>query len=80
VSWGRGDRPRAGHVYDADDADDADRGDLSTAESSKPAPGHKIYSYLLRDLTIDRPRQVWAMDITYIPMARGFVYLAAVLD
>ena len=48
--------------------------------TSKPAPGHKIYPYLLRDLVIDRPNQVWAMDITYIPMARGFVYLAAVLD
>jgi len=48
--------------------------------TSKPAPGDKIYPYLLRDLTVDRPNQVWAMDITYIPMARGFVYLAAVVD
>jgi putative transposase len=48
--------------------------------TSKPAPGHKIYPYLLRKLVIDRPNQVWAMDITYIPMARGFVYLAAVVD
>src|SRR3712207_9271301 len=48
--------------------------------TSKPAPGHKIYPYLLRGMTIDRPNQVWAMDITYIPMARGFVYLAAVVD
>jgi putative transposase len=48
--------------------------------TSKPAPGHKIYPYLLRGVTIDRPNQVWAMDITYIPMARGFVYLAAVVD
>jgi putative transposase len=48
--------------------------------TSKPAPGHKIYPYLLRGLTIDRPNQVWAMDITYVPMARGFVYLAAVVD
>ena len=48
--------------------------------TSKPAPGHKIYPYLLRGLTIDRPNQVWAMDITYVPMARGFVYLAAVID
>ena len=48
--------------------------------TSKPAPGHKIYPYLLRDLIIDRPNQVWAMDITYIPMKRGFVYLAAVVD
>ena len=48
--------------------------------TTKPEPGHKIYPYLLRDLAITRPNQVWAMDITYIPMARGFVYLALVLD
>jgi putative transposase len=48
--------------------------------TTKPEPGHKIYPYLLRGIAITRPNQVWAMDITYIPMARGFVYLAAVLD
>jgi putative transposase len=48
--------------------------------TSKPAPGHKIYPYLLRNLPVTRPNQVWAMDITYIPMARGFIYLAAVVD
>jgi putative transposase len=48
--------------------------------TSKPAPGHRIYPYLLRTLAVIRPNQVWAMDITYIPMARGFVYLAAVVD
>jgi putative transposase len=48
--------------------------------TSRPAPGHKIYPYLLRTLPVTRPDQVWAMDITYIPMARGFVYLAAVVD
>jgi putative transposase len=48
--------------------------------TSKPAPGHKIYPYLLRKLPVTRPNQVWAMDITYIPMRRGFVYLAAVVD
>jgi putative transposase len=48
--------------------------------TSKPAPGHKIYPYLLRKLAVTRPNQVWAMDITYIPMARGYVYLAAVVD
>ena len=48
--------------------------------TSKPAPGHKIYPYLLRNLPVTRPNHVWAMDITYIPMARGFVYLAAVVD
>ena len=49
-------------------------------DTSKPAPGHKLYPYLLRDLPVTRPDQVWAMDITYVPMARGFVYLAAVID
>jgi putative transposase len=48
--------------------------------SSKRHPGHPVYPYLLRGLTVDRPNQVWAMDITYIPMARGFVFLAAVMD
>jgi len=48
--------------------------------TSKPAPDHKIYPYLLRGVKIERPDHVWAMDITYIPMARGFVYLAAVVD
>ena len=48
--------------------------------TSKPAPGHKIYPYLLRKLAVTRPNQVWATDITYIPMARGFVYLIANVD
>ena len=48
--------------------------------TSKPAPGHKIYPYLLRKLAVTRPNQVWATDITYIPMARGFVYLIAIVD
>jgi putative transposase len=48
--------------------------------TSKPASGHKIYPYLLRSVAVERPNQAWAMDITYIPMARGFVYLAAVVD
>ena len=48
--------------------------------TTKPEPGHKVYPYLLRGMEIVRPNQVWAMDITYIPMAKGFVYLAAVLD
>jgi putative transposase len=48
--------------------------------TSKAAQGHKIYPYLLRDVTVDRPNQVWATDITYIQMARGFVYLVVVLD
>jgi putative transposase len=48
--------------------------------TSKPARGHKIYPYLLGKMQVIRPNQVWAMDITYIPMAHGFVYLAAVVD
>ena len=48
--------------------------------TSKPALGHKNYPHLLRKLPVTRPNQVWAMDITYIPMARGFVYLTAVVD
>ena len=48
--------------------------------TSKPAPGHKVFPYLLRKLAVTRPNQVWAMDITYVPMARGFVYLTAVID
>jgi len=48
--------------------------------TSKPAPGHKIYPYLLGGIKITRPNQVWAADITYIPMARGFLYLVAIID
>jgi putative transposase len=48
--------------------------------TSKPAPGHKIYPYLLRCVRVERSNHVWACDITYIPMARGFVYLVAVVD
>jgi putative transposase len=48
--------------------------------TTRPEPGHKIYPYLLRGVEVARPNQVWAMDITYIPMAKGFVYLAVVLD
>jgi putative transposase len=48
--------------------------------TSKPAPGHKIYPYLLRNLPVTKPDQVWATDISYIPMQKGFVYLVAVVD
>jgi putative transposase len=48
--------------------------------TSKPGPGHKIYPYLLRGVTVGQPDQVWCTDITYIPMARGFVYLVAIVD
>ena len=47
---------------------------------SKPGTGHKVYPYLLRNVEITRPNQVWAADITYIPMPRGFMYLVAVMD
>lgn len=51
-------------------------------KTSTPGAGaaHRIYPYLLRDLAIERPNQVWAADITYIPMAKGFVYLVAIMD
>jgi putative transposase len=49
-------------------------------KTSRPHPEHKIYPYLLRNLNIDRPNQVWAADITYVPMARGFMFLVAVMD
>ena len=48
--------------------------------TSKPSPGHKVYPYLLRDLAIERPNQVWCADITYIPIGRGFLYLVAIMD
>ena len=48
--------------------------------TSCPAPGHRVYPYLLRGMEITRPNQVWATDITYIPMARGFLYLVAIMD
>src|SRR4030088_251651 len=49
-------------------------------KTSKGHPDHKVHPYLLRGLTVDRPNQVWCADITYIPMAKGFVYLVAVMD
>jgi putative transposase len=48
--------------------------------TSKPHPQHKVYPYLLRGLTIDRPNQVWCADISYIPLRRGFLYLVAIMD
>ena len=75
----RGVQDRPSSRQDADAAD-RDSGALSPSAPTKPEPGHKIYPYLLRGAAITRPNQVWAMDITYIPMARGFVYLAVVLD
>jgi putative transposase len=49
-------------------------------KTSRPHPEHKVYPYLLRNLNIERPNQVWCTDITYIPMKRGFMYLVAVMD
>lgn len=49
-------------------------------KTSRPHPVHKVYPYLLRGMQIDRPNQVWAADITYIPMSKGFMYLVAVMD
>jgi len=48
--------------------------------TTKPAPGHKIFPYLLRNVAVERPNQVWAADITYIPIGRGFLYLVAIMD
>lgn len=49
-------------------------------KTSRPHPAHKVYPYLLRNITVDRPNQVWTADITYVPMSRGFMYLVAVMD
>jgi len=49
-------------------------------QTSKPAAGHTVYPYLLKDVAITCPNQVWAQDITYIPMERGFLYLTAIMD
>jgi len=49
-------------------------------KTSRPHPAHKVYPYLLRNTVIERPNLVWAADITYIPMSRGFMYLVAVMD
>lgn len=49
-------------------------------KTSKPHPDHKVFPYLLRGVVVDRPNQVWSTDITYLPLARGFMYLVAVMD
>src|SRR6202008_3341754 len=51
-----------------------------TPRTTKPAPGHKIFPYLLRNLVIERPNHVWAADITYVPIGRGFLYMVAIID
>lgn len=48
--------------------------------TSRPSPGHKVYPYLLRDMLIERPNQVWSSDITYVPLGQGYLYLVAVMD
>ena len=50
------------------------------SKTSKAHPGHLVYSYLLKGLAVDRPNQVWCVDITFIPMRQGFMYLVAVMD
>lgn len=65
--------------FDADE-EDGDRGDLSSPEHLEAGAWHRIYPYLLRKLPIVRPNQVWATDISYIPMAKGFVHLVAIVD
>ena len=72
--WKRGRRRRPPACGDADEAN-GDRSALSATEYEQACAGAKIYPYLLRGVTIDRPNHVWAMDISYIPMRRGFVYL-----
>ena len=49
-------------------------------KTSRPHPQHKVYPYLLRNMAIGQPNQVWTADITHIPMSRGFMYLVAVMD
>ena len=67
------------HVRHAD-AHDGNRARSIESATPEPHPEHPVYPYLLKGLTIDRPNQVWATDLTYIPMARGFVYLVAIMD
>ena len=73
-------RRRPPACRDADARRWASRRCTRQRNTSAPHPEHQIYPYLLQGLTIDRPNQVWATDITYIPMRRGFVYLVAIVD
>ena len=76
---GRGVRhqPQAGA---AADAADGTGGDLPQARTTRPAAEHQIYPYLLRNVAIVRPNQVWSSDITYVPMPHGWMYLTVVMD
>src|SRR5437016_6118543 len=78
IDW-RGLQDRPSSREDADEADGIEAL-YRRPRTTKPVLGHTIYSYLLRGMEITRPNNVWAMDITYILMARGFIYLAVVLD
>ena len=71
--------PEARPAADASDGGSR-RSGRDAEKASKPAHGHKIYPYLLRNLTIERANHVWAADITYIPIGRGFLYLVAIID
>ena len=71
---------RQSETSPATTAADGTGSDLSKPNLSKPAPGHRIYPYLLRHLVITRPNQVWSTDITYIRLRTGFIYLVAVMD
>ena len=67
-------------THPAADAHRRHRSPLPKPNLSRPAPGHEIYPYLLRGVSIERPNQVWSTDITYIPMRGGFLYLVAIID
>ena len=64
----------------ASDGNHGPRAIYRRPRTSPPAPGHQVYPYLLRGVAITRPNQVWSADITYLPMARGFLYLVAIRD
>jgi transposase InsO family protein len=70
-------QPQAGAACDAAAGTGSD---LPAPEYEQPAAAHKIYPYLLRGLTIEQVNQVWCSDITYIPMAKGFLYLVVIMD
>ena len=70
-------QPQAGTATDAGNGLEAI---YRKPNTSKPAPEHRIYPYLLKGVAVDRVNQVWAADITYLPMSRGFLYLVAIMD
>ncbi|MFO7775485.1 MAG: integrase core domain-containing protein [Candidatus Hydrogenedentota bacterium] len=81
IFLGPWDSPKAKRRYHEILRDWAEYGGVMPGpHTSKPAPGHTIYPYLLRNVEVERVNQVWSTDITYIPMRRGFMYLAAVIE